>query len=71
MDELKPCPFCGGKAKIINYIDSRFFPTVNKAYVKCIKCHSSGDVFKQKNNSIDYIEEAIEAWNRRVEDGEK
>ena len=52
-DELKPCPFCGGKA-IIDGCDETLWIVI------CKKCDAS----------IGYKEteqEAIEAWNSRVE----
>lgn len=66
--ELKPCPFCGGEAKIINYTNKEVSPHKNKTYVECSKCNSGTGVFTQKGVSIEYIQEAIEAWNRRVDD---
>ena len=57
MAELKPCPFCGGRASIVLKGGSFF--------VYCNRC--PGAVV------TDYVhqseEEAIEAWNRRAEDG--
>ena len=65
--ELKPCPFCGGKAVIVvNY--SERLPTHR---VKCVVCNAQmgthhvcydgrGTRFFQND------EEAINAWNRRV-----
>ena len=53
MDELKPCPFCGGEAVL--GMDFDWF------YVYCINC--------QAQIEKTYKEEAIEAWNRRAEYG--
>ena len=51
--KLKPCPFCGGVAKILeHYWDVEVY---------CIECQAS--------NRGDSKAEAIEAWNRRAEDG--
>lgn len=56
--ELKPCPFCGGKAVFWGGShDDR-----NKGYYAC------------ENNCVEQCpirnkEEAIEAWNRRVGNG--
>ena len=52
MEELKPCPFCGGKATA--YICGRIF------VVECESCGTSSDGFDSKK-------EAVEAWNRRTE----
>ena len=55
--ELKPCPFCGGKASIMryHYID-------NASYCYCTAC-------KVKMPNSLTRKEAIEAWNRRAEGG--
>lgn len=73
MTELKPCPFCKGKAK---FRDSLVITPVideNGAYVdadisddrpywiECIVCHATSGDFNEED-------EAIEAWNRRVDD---
>ena len=52
MAELKPCPFCGGKANL----RSGFW--IHTAY--CRDCLVS--------ITRDSEEEAIEAWNRRAEE---
>lgn len=51
MDELKPCPFCGGEAAFIS--DTR-----------TIKCKCCGGAFICTNPLIGYSEVA-QAWNRR------
>ena len=59
MIELKPCPFCGEKDvnKIITKgMNERFF------------IHHYDDVFDIKSSvGFDSIEEAKDAWNRRVD----
>lgn len=60
MTELKPCPFCGGKAE--------FCATcMDYAFVKCRECGAKTD-----NIAISYEysakDVAIEAWNRRASD---
>lgn len=52
MEELKKCPFCGGEAKIVGY--SLF-------WIVCEECLAETAGFATK-------EEAIKAWNRRVEE---
>ena len=56
MAELKPCPFCGGVAEI-----SLLF---GRYGVACSSCQ--GAIIPCPYQSK---EEAIEAWNRRAEDG--
>lgn len=58
MNDLKPCPFCGGEADCNNVA----FEKGNKKMwaVECIECGVVSNFF--------YTEEkAIEAWNRRAE----
>ena len=55
MAELKPCPFCGGEAKPIK-IDGEW-------YIKC------GNYCCEQSVLYEDVEMAIEAWNRRAEDG--
>ena len=61
MAELKPCPFCGGKAK---YIYSMPYNAV-----KCTKCKVFGKTIVDSYEQQDGKAEAIEAWTRRAEDG--
>lgn len=59
-EELKPCPFCGGKA--IKQVNSG-------VCVKCVDCGISTitliDMPSHKSNK-GAIERVIEMWNRRV-----
>lgn len=55
--ELKPCPFCGGKA-ILTSIETNYFAT--RCFVICDNCHASSKRCKNK-------EAAAEAWNRRAD----
>ena len=73
MAELKPCPFCGAKIKIVTssygghgyrlYHDITDDPTE--------ECPIAGheDEGEMGMWIYDTIEDAIEAWNRRAEDG--
>ena len=54
MAELKPCPFCGGKAG--RFVDN------NRFVVSCKIC--SANVF-----SYSSAKKATKYWNRRAEDG--
>ena len=58
MAELKPCPFCGGKAYI-----SRFMQPHEEWRVMCLACSARFGRYAGLNRK-----EAIEAWNRRAED---
>lgn len=59
MAELKPCPFCGGEVKIC--FDFRY-----EVYeVNCCRCNGT---YTHWHGVVD---EAIEAWNRRANDGQR
>lgn len=51
--KVKPCPFCGGKSRVHQYL--------GKWYARCNKC-------KSYSAPYDTEEQAREAWNRRVRD---
>ena len=52
-DELKPCPFCGGEARIVNVA------MVGCAYVVCTDCRMQSD-----DGNIDSV---VTAWNTRAD----
>lgn len=58
--KLKPCPFCGGEAALIN---TMAFGKSCKS-VMCIKCKATVNNFAGDMQE----ERASEAWNRRVDD---
>lgn len=60
MAELKLCPFCGGEAKLEHLCKSSI------VYCKCCRA-STRSIELSPEYASD--EKAIEAWNRRVEDG--
>lgn len=53
-NKLRPCPFCGSHRIQIN----RIYYT-NEAYLRCKDCGIEQSLY-------DSLDEAIEAWNRRV-----
>lgn len=55
-NELKPCPFCGGEAKIRDYSHPDLDPEID---VFCTNCGGQTFVYET-------VGEAIEAWNRRA-----
>ena len=59
MTELKPCPFCGGKAK-------RFY-SLSSSWIGCTKCVAYGPPFGDITEPQDGMERAITAWNMRKE----
>lgn len=54
MNELKPCPFCGGKATISKTIDGMNWQIVCRGECRCTSAY-----FAQKENTV-------AAWNRRA-----
>lgn len=62
--DLKPCPFCGGKAKL-NY---ERIPGENKGFwaqIICCNCHGrSGGTWAGSYNAAERKE--VKAWNRRA-----
>lgn len=58
--KLRECPFCGGKVKrVIGVMGLNFF-----------KCKECGAVVSFDNDYYNtHKNEAIEAWNRRADDG--
>lgn len=64
MNNLKPCPFCGSsdchtKRHYNNYDESWWG-------VKCYKCGT-----ELVNRNFDLPTDAMDAWNRRSDDGRK
>lgn len=61
MANLKPCPFCGGRAEI----SGGKYDGKSTSYVECARCMAMGEFFFV---SPEYAsnDRAIEAWNRRV-----
>lgn len=72
-EELKPCPFCGGEAKI---------KAASKEYIgftiwcECKNCYAQAGGYcpdmKKEDTAIENIDscrnKAVEAWNRRAND---
>ena len=70
MEQLKPCPFCGGEAKVM------VAAYKGVAYVECLKCSAMMGRTSQMGSTyrdgfwahIASSEEAVKAWNRRDEE---
>ena len=60
MAELKPCPFCGGRA----FVKSSIQP-VGFAYR--VYCGNEDCKVEPQTHAYFYKDQAIEAWNRRAE----
>ena len=60
MAELKPCPFCGGEAKLVKRkFKTGFYPSGGTFYVHCKVCLITTQP-RQK------AEDVIEVWNTRT-----
>lgn len=58
---LKPCPFCGGEAVRMDFLDNPPFPNMRGTrYIGCRKCCVVS--FTGMTDA-----EAVEAWNKRSE----
>ena len=66
MIELKPCPFCGGKA-IIRYHEngnqyrSNLYYASKRGTVTCEKCRCALHIYAK-------VKDAVNAWNRRTDE---
>ena len=67
MNELKPCPFCGGEPML--YHQSSKYTDYDGNYVYCMNCGCRTKLFECFNGTgkthEDTKAEAIESWNRR------
>lgn len=67
MTELKPCPFCNGRAELKHYIIKGYEPG-RVYYVECSKCGQTvvkGRFITTGHSDKWAINKAIEAWNTR------
>ena len=69
MDELRPCPFCGGEACVgVGRLITSDFGSDAYAYVTCGECGASTDeVYGDKADESEIVKQAVAAWNRRAE----
>lgn len=68
-EELKNCPFCGGKAELKR---SSLTCTFYDVYIDCFDCKSSSPRFSvdeyDDKTKIKAKEDAMKAWNTRAKD---
>lgn len=69
MEELKPCPFCGGEARLKHGKPYQQGKGKKSAFVQCRVCDAKTktvfDLAYQAWQDMDKF--AIERWNRRAE----
>lgn len=61
MEELKPCPFCGGEARLL--VNDGVRVICSKCYVGTI---NMTDVMRQESNAVETV---VATWNRRTDNG--
>lgn len=67
MSDLKPCPFCGGKAILAAYSGC-------SGRIVCVRCHFRSDKYWDEPMTSPELERkkwkeiVTDAWNRRVAD---
>lgn len=68
--ELKPCPFCGGKAIIDEYVQMFGHGDFVKChYVECERCMARSNEIPEFRFSREVcIDKAVMCWNRRAEE---
>lgn len=66
MDNLKPCPFCGGEAEYTKVGNTHI--GYKEATVRCTSCYvKRTQRFIRKKFDFDWIDKTmIESWNRRA-----
>lgn len=61
-EDLKPCPFCGGKASLF---------VIDGVKVKCLDCNMGTPTYSDLYNKTPMaINMAIKQWNKRVKESE-
>ena len=62
MAELKPCPFCGGAARLREYrtFNERIHGLATRYYVQCEVCRIEVPTLGYESD-----DEVVKAWNRR------
>ena len=65
--ELKPCPFCGGRAEYRKVGNS--YIGIKEATIKCSQCHvKRTQRFIHKKFEFEWIDKTmIDSWNRRYD----
>lgn len=70
MDDIRPCPFCGGTAwtdlhwREVVFSEKKSSERPYAWYVQCTRCY-------MKTQYCDTLDLAIKVWNRRVGDNDE
>ena len=65
MNELKPCPFCGGKMSMTYSSFDNMFHFYHRG--KIVRCYAKEPI-DFDGDYVHSLKEAAEAWNRRAND---
>ena len=68
-NDLKPCPFCGGDAKIKKDYERDGHYNIPIYFIKCSSCGSNSAPYKTEwrlPGDVQTMEELINRWNRRT-----
>lgn len=65
MDELKPCPFCGEQPEL----DEWHYGDAGECITFMVQCKNENCTCRPFTQEYIRVLPAIEAWNRRAEDG--
>lgn len=65
MFDLKPCPFCGGEAKLCTSVTSG---SIHRpiAWVKCVSCDCGTPSLIDSGKDGKNILEVVDMWNKRA-----
>lgn len=67
-EKLKPCPFCGSNDLFPDYED-RCSLDEYVCWINCENCETDGPLSKWENSYNEAEAAAIQAWNKRVNNG--
>ena len=62
-EKLKPCPFCGGEAKLICGGEEKRIGFDYGCFVFCTECYIRTDIYRKAHKQT-----LIKDWNKRVKE---